>query len=164
MATHSDQALAVLADPTDRERELLGSVPYQRNETVLHTDRAMLPRSRRAWASWNYHLRPQARGVPTVTYLMNRLQSLSAPVELCVTLNRTDEIDPREVIAKMQYSHPVFTRAGVSAQSRHAEISGQNRTHYCGAYWGWGFHEDGVQSALRVVAEIGVKRPLAVAR
>lgn len=159
IATHSDQALALLADPSERERELLEAVPYQRNEAVLHTDRSLLPRRRRAWASWNYHLGADAGGGCTVTYHMNRLQSLRAEQEFCVTLNRTGTIDPERIIRTIDYSHPVYTPAGVAAQSRHEEISGRNRTHYCGAYWGWGFHEDGVNSALRVAREIGARRP-----
>jgi uncharacterized protein len=163
IATHSDQALALLADPGERERELLGAIPYQRNEAVLHTDRSLLPRRRRAWASWNYHLGvkaddgPPAAGRCTVTYHLNRLQSLHAGREFCVTLNRTAAIDPEQIIRTMQYAHPVFTPAGIAAQARHQEISGRNRTHYCGAYWGWGFHEDGVISALRVVRELGAR-------
>ncbi len=157
IATHSDQALALLADPSERERELLGAIPYQRNEAVLHTDRSLLPRRRRAWASWNYHLRAGATGRCTVTYHMNRLQSLRADREFCVTLNRTAAIDPEQIIRTIRYAHPVYTPAGVAAQSRHHEISGRNRTHYCGAYWGWGFHEDGVQSALRVARELGAR-------
>ena len=156
LATHSDQALALLTDPSDREREILGAVPYQRNQVVLHTDPAMLPTCRRARASWNYHLGPDPTGPSTVTYHMNRLQSLDADVELCVTLNRTAEIEPARIIARFDYAHPVFTQAGVKAQRRHGEISGRLRTHYCGAYWGWGFHEDGVQSAVRVARELGV--------
>ena len=158
IATHSDQALALLADPSDREHELLEAVPYQRNEAVLHTDRSLLPRRRRAWASWNYHLDADGAGGCTVTYHMNRLQSLRAEEEFCVTLNRTAAIDPERIIRTIDYSHPVYTPAGVAAQSRHEEISGRNRTHYCGAYWGWGFHEDGVNSALRVAREIGARR------
>ncbi len=158
IATHSDQALALLADPSERERELLEAVPYQRNEAVLHTDRSLLPRRRRAWASWNYHLGADAAGGCTVTYHMNRLQSLRAEEEFCVTLNRTAAIDPERIIRTIGYSHPVYTPAGVAAQSRHEQISGRNRTHYCGAYWGWGFHEDGVNSALRVAREIGARR------
>lgn len=154
IATHSDQALALLADSSERERELLGAIPYQRNEAVLHTDRSLLPRRRRAWASWNFHLGADATGRCTVTYHMNRLQSLCADREFCVTLNRTEAIDPDQIIQKVQYAHPVYTPAGVAAQARHHEISGRNRTHYCGAYWGWGFHEDGVNSALRVVREL----------
>ncbi len=154
IATHADQALALLADPSERERELLGAIPYQSNEAVLHTDRSLLPRRRRAWASWNYHLDTGVTGRCTVTYHLNRLQSLRADREFCVTLNRTAAIDPERIIRVMDYAHPVYTPAGVAAQSRHREISGRNRTYYCGAYWGWGFHEDGVQSALRVAREI----------
>jgi predicted NAD/FAD-binding protein len=164
LATHSDQALALLADPTEREAELLGAIPYQRNEAVLHTDRSLLPRRRRAWASWNYHLVMPPDGRATVTYHMNRLQALSADREFCVTLNRTEAIDQEQVIATFQYDHPVYTRASVDAQERHAEISGLNRTHYCGAYWGWGFHEDGVRSALRVAAELTATRTQTVDR
>ncbi|MGD0453819.1 MAG: FAD-dependent oxidoreductase [Solirubrobacteraceae bacterium] len=162
IATHSDQALALLGDPSERERELLGAIPYQSNEAVLHTDRSLLPRRRRAWASWNYHLDEGVAGHCTVTYHMNRLQSLRADREFCVTLNRTAAIDPERIIRTLQYAHPVYTPAGVAAQSRHHEISGRNRTHYCGAYWGWGFHEDGVKSALRVAREIGARRMEAV--
>jgi uncharacterized protein len=154
IATHSDQALTLLDDPSERERELLGAIRYQRNEAVLHTDRSLLPRRRRAWASWNFHLGDDVPGRCTVTYHMNRLQSLRADREFCVTLNRTAAIDPERIIRRIQYAHPVYTPAGVAAQARHHEISGRNRTHYCGAYWGWGFHEDGVISALRVVREL----------
>jgi uncharacterized protein len=155
LAAHADQALAMLADPSDREHEILGSFPYQPNEAVLHTDRALLPRRRRAWASWNYHLLEDPSGLPTVTYHMNRLQNLRAREEFCVTLNRSDAIDPRHVIRKIAYAHPVYTTAGVAAQARHHEISGRERTHFCGAYWGWGFHEDGVTSAVRVAERLG---------
>jgi predicted NAD/FAD-binding protein len=155
LATHSDQALRLLSDVTDVEHELLGALPYQDNEAVLHTDPAMLPRRRRAWASWNYHLLPCPTGRTTVTYHMNRLQSLHAERELCVTLNRTQDIDPARVIQRIDYAHPVYTPAGVAAQARVAEISGRNRTHFCGAYWGWGFHEDGVVSAERVAQRLG---------
>jgi predicted NAD/FAD-binding protein len=158
IATHSDQALALLADPSERERELLGAIAYQPNEAVLHTDRSLLPRRRCAWASWNYHLDADTPGRCTVTYHMNRLQSLHADREFCVTLNRTAAIDPEKIIRTMQYAHPVYTPAGVAAQACHNEISGRNRTHYCGAYWGWGFHEDGVSSALRVVRELSAQR------
>jgi hypothetical protein len=162
IATHSDQALALLGDPSERERELLSAIPYQSNEAVLHTDGSLLPRRRRAWASWNYHLDAGVAGRCTVTYHMNRLQSLRADREFCVTLNRTAAIDPERIIRTIQYAHPVYTPAGVAAQARHHEISGRNRTHYCGAYWGWGFHEDGAKSAVRVVREIGARRMEAV--
>ncbi|MGI8411283.1 MAG: NAD(P)/FAD-dependent oxidoreductase [Solirubrobacteraceae bacterium] len=157
LATHSDQALAILPDATSAEREILGAVPYQANEAVLHTDVRMLPRRRRAWASWNYHLLPQPSASTTVTYHMNRLQSLNAEREFCVTLNRTADIDPAHAIRTIHYSHPVYTAAGVKAQRRVAEISGRNRTHFCGAYWGWGFHEDGVVSGLRVAERFGAR-------
>jgi predicted NAD/FAD-binding protein len=157
IATHSDQALALLGDPSERERELLGAIPYRPNEAVLHTDRSLLPRRRRAWASWNFHLGGGMPGRCTVTYHMNRLQSLRADREFCVTLNRTAAIDPELVIRTIQYEHPVYTPAGIAAQARRHEISGRNRTHYCGAYWGWGFHEDGVISALRVAEELGAQ-------
>ena len=156
IATHSDQALAMLTDADAREREILGAMPYQSNEAVLHTDASLLPRRRRAWASWNYHLLDTPTDRATVTYHMNRLQSLSADRELCVTLNRTRAIDPTRVIGTIPYAHPVYTAEGVRAQARRAEISGRNRTHYCGAYWGWGFHEDGVRSALAVGEHFGV--------
>jgi uncharacterized protein len=158
IAAHADQALRMLEDPSDREREILGAFPYQANEAVLHTDRSLLPRRRRAWASWNYHLLDEPSGLPTVTYHMNRLQSLRSERELCVTLNRTAAIDPAHVIRRISYAHPVYTAAGVQAQTRHREISGQRRTHYCGAYWGWGFHEDGVRSGARVAEQLGGER------
>jgi uncharacterized protein len=158
IATHSDQALALLADPGERECELLGAIPYQQNEVVLHTDRSLLPRRQRAWASWNFHLGDVARGRCTATYHLNRLQSLRADREFCVTLNRTEAIDPEQIICKTRYAHPLYTPAGVAAQARHHEISGSNRTHYCGAYWGWGFHEDGLNSARRVVGELTLQR------
>jgi predicted NAD/FAD-binding protein len=149
LATHADQSLAMLADATALEHEVLGAFGYQANEAVLHTDRGMLPRRRRAWASWNYHLLDKPSGPATVTYHMNRLQSLRADRDFCVTLNRSEAIDPAAIIRTIAYSHPVYTTAGHAAQRRHAELSGRNRTHYCGAYWGWGFHEDGVESAFR---------------
>jgi predicted NAD/FAD-binding protein len=159
LATHADQALAILGDgATAPERELLGAFPYAPNEAVLHHDTALLPRRRRAWASWNYHLLEQQTGRPTVTYHMNRLQSLpDSDREWCVTLNRTEAIDPEKVVRTIQYAHPVFTLDGMAAQRRVGEISGgRSRMHFCGAYWGWGFHEDGVVSGLRVARELGV--------
>jgi uncharacterized protein len=157
LATHSDQALRVLQDASSREHEILGAIPYQVNEAVLHTDVRLLPTRRRAWASWNYHLLAEPPGRATITYHMNRLQSLSAEREFCVTLNQTARIDPDQVVKRIQYAHPVYTREGIRAQARVGEISGTRRTHFCGAYWGWGFHEDGVNSALRVAAAFGAK-------
>jgi predicted NAD/FAD-binding protein len=157
IATHSDEALRLLADASTAEHEILGAIPYQANEAVLHTDRHLLPRRRRAWASWNYHLSDRPTDRATVTYHMNRLQSLRAEHEFCVTLNRTDRIDPSKVIRTISYAHPVYTPDGVRAQARVAEISGRNRTHFCGAYWGWGFHEDGVVSGVRVAERFGAR-------
>jgi len=153
LACHADQALALLEDPSALERSLLGAFPYQRNEAVVHTDSSLLPRRTPARQAWNYHLFAQPRTATTVTYYLNHLQRLDAPEDFCVTLNLTERIDPALVIASFDYGHPVFTAAGVAAQARHGEISGaERRTRYCGAYWGFGFHEDGVVSALAAVA------------
>ena len=154
VATHSDQALRMLSDPTPRERELLTAFEYQPNEVVLHTDPTVLPRRRRAWASWNYRL-ADADGASTVTYHMNRLQAIDSPEQFCVTLNGAAPIAPSRVVRRIRYEHPVFTHRSVGAQQRHATVLGANRTYFCGAYWGYGFHEDGVNSALRVAAEFG---------
>ncbi|HET6831326.1 MAG TPA: FAD-dependent oxidoreductase [Solirubrobacterales bacterium] len=155
IATHSDQALAMLADPSPAEVEVLSALPYQANETVLHTDRELMPRRRRAWGSWNFHLVDGAVGGTTVTYDMNHLQRLRAARRYLVTLNRSTAIDPAKVLYRTTYEHPVYTLEGIAAQRRWAEISATRRTHYCGAYWGWGFHEDGVVSALRACERIG---------
>jgi predicted NAD/FAD-binding protein len=154
LACHSDQALAVLADPTRAEREVLGALPYQANDVVLHTDTSLLPRRRVAWGAWNYRVKEDPAAPAVVTYNMNVLQSLDAPETFCVTLNAADDIDPARVIGRVTYHHPVVTLAGVGARARRGELSGLNRTHYCGAYWGNGFHEDGVVSGLDVVREI----------
>ncbi len=148
MACHSDQALALLADPSLAETAVLSAIPYQKNNAILHTDQGLLPRRRRAWSSWNYRLPVKKSDAATVTYHMNRLQSLTSPVELCVTLNSHVDIPEASILKTMSYSHPVFTREGVAAQQRQGEINGQHRTFYCGAYWRYGFHEDGVVSAL----------------
>jgi predicted NAD/FAD-binding protein len=149
IATHSDQALALLADAGERERRVLGAIHYQHNEAVLHTDSRLLPRRRWARSAWNFHLLAEPQPRSTVTYWMNHLQRLQADRDFCVTLNRREAIDPAKVIRRIDYAHPVFTPASVAAQAHHNEISGlRHRTHYCGAYWGWGFHEDGVRSAI----------------
>jgi len=155
LATHSDQALGMLADASGAERQVLEAIRYQPNDVVLHTDRSLLPRRRRAWASWNYHLQDEPVGRTTVTYHMNRLQTIDADREFCVTLNRSGDVDPDTVIRELRYHHPVYTAAALGAQGRWHEVSGQRRTHYCGAYWGYGFHEDGVVSALRVCERFG---------
>jgi uncharacterized protein len=155
IATHSDQALALLADPSKAEREILGAIPYQHNEAVLHTDASLLPRRRAAWSSWNFHLTSEQACGSTVTYWMNNLQRLRSEHQLLVTLNRGAEIDPEKVLRRFSYEHPVYTAAGVAAQARQGEISGPGRnTHFAGAYWGWGFHEDGVLSAIRACERI----------
>ena len=148
LACHSDEALALLADPSREEREILAAIPYQRNEAVLHTDASLLPRARRAWAAWNYHVLPHAGAGVALTYNMNILQGLQARHTYCVTLNASERIDERKVLRRMVYRHPLFTPRGVAAQARHGEISGVRRTHYCGAWWRFGFHEDGVASAV----------------
>jgi uncharacterized protein len=155
VATHSDQALHLLSDPTPAEREVLGAIGYRPNEATLHTDARLLPRRKRARASWNWHRQPGA-GAPTLTYDLGRLQGLSPSAPICLSLNRPDAIDPAHVIDTMTYWHPVFDPAAMRAQRRHAEISGHDGVSYCGAYWGYGFHEDGAQSALAVCRELGV--------
>jgi predicted NAD/FAD-binding protein len=150
IATHSDQALALLADPSDAERHVLSAIRYQPNEVVLHTDTSVLPRRRRAWASWNYRIPQRENERVLVTYHMNRLQSLDAPVDFCVTLNDTRSVDPRHRIGRWTYHHPIFDRDALEAQAHRPLISGVNRTWYCGAYWGYGFHEDGVRSGSEV--------------
>jgi len=152
VACHSDQALRLLADPSPEEREILGALPYQRNEALLHTDTSLLPLRRRAWAAWNYHRLPNHRAGVALTYDMNVLQNLRSHHTFCVTLNASSYVDPKRVLCRMEYAHPLFTPAGVAAQRRHNEISGVRRTHYCGAYWRYGFHEDGVVSALRALS------------
>jgi len=154
IATHSDQALALLDEPTAGEREVLGAIPYQSNDVVLHTDSRLLPRNRRTWSSWNYTLCGRDRPA-IVTYNMNILQGIQAPETLCVTLNNTAAINPVKILGRFQYDHPVFSLGGSAAQARWEDINGVARTWYCGAYWGNGFHEDGVVSALRVAQAIG---------
>ena len=153
LACHSDQALRLLRDPTTAEREVLSAIPYQDDEVVLHTDTRLLPRRKLAWAAWNYHVLDTAQQRAAVTYNMNILQGLDAPETFCVTLNRSADIDPRKVIKRLHYSHRMFTTAAVAAQARHSEINGACRTWYCGAYWRYGFHEDGVVSALEALRQ-----------
>ena len=152
VACHSDQALALLADPGDAERDVLGAIQYQHNEAVLHTDARLLPRRRLAWAAWNYHVLPGAARPVALTYNMNILQRLEAPVPFLVTLNRGDAIDPTRVLERITYHHPLFTLAAVAAQARQRELNGVRNTYYCGAYWRNGFHEDGVVSALQALS------------
>lgn len=155
-ACHSDQALALLENPSDAERDILGALPFQPNEVVLHTDRSLLPTNQRAWASWNYRVSGDRQKPATVTYHMNRLQSLDVAEEVCVTLNQSKEIEPSRILGRYIYDHPVYTLKAQQARERRGEINGQNRSYYCGAYWGNGFHEDGVRSALDVTRQFGV--------
>lgn len=157
MACHSDQALGILDDPSPEEREVLGALPYQDNSVVLHTDTEVLPRRRGAWGSWNYRIQGEPEAPVTVTYNMNMLQTLTAERTFCVTLNPPDWIDPDAVLYETSYRHPLYTLDGIEAQGRHHKISGVSHTHYCGAYWGFGFHEDGVRSAIEVSSRLGVK-------
>jgi predicted NAD/FAD-binding protein len=156
LACHADQALALLAQPREDERAILGAIGYQANETVLHTDTRLLPRRRRAWAAWNAYVPAEPDQACTVSYCMNLLQSIASLEPFVVTLNRSAAIDPAKVIARMRYEHPVFTRTSVAAQARRGEINGVDRIWYAGAYWGWGFHEDGLRSAVDVASALGV--------
>jgi predicted NAD/FAD-binding protein len=155
VAAHADQALAILEDATPAEHEILGSFRFQENVAVLHTDARLMPRRRRAWACWNAYVPRRATGRVALTYNMNALQGLTSRDPYLVTLNRADAIDPKTMIRTIRYHHPIFSTDAVLAQKRHREISGQNRTHFCGAYWGFGFHEDGVNSALTVGRHFG---------
>lgn len=159
MACHSDQALAALEHPSDAERTILGAIPYQANDVVLHTDERLLPRARKAWAAWNAFVPSSADDACTVSYCMNLLQDIDAPKPLVVTLNRSQAIDENKVLRRMRYRHPVYTRASVAARQRKHDIQGRQRTWYAGAYWGWGFHEDGMRSAVEVARALGVGWP-----
>jgi len=156
LACHSDDALALLADANANEQEVLGAIPYQRNDVVLHTDATLLPRNRKAWAAWNAHVPREPDAACTVSYCMNLLQGIESPQPLVVSLNRTGAIDPARILRRLQYRHPVYTLASVAAQSRRPEIQGHRRTWFAGAYWGWGFHEDGMRSAVDVAQALGV--------
>lgn len=153
-ACHSDQALAMLADPGAAEKNILGAIPYQENSVYLHTDAVMMPKRKLAWAAWNYHVTAEPADRVAVTYNMNILQGLDAAEPVLVTLNHTRNINPAKVIKRLTYHHPVYTTEGARAQARHGEISGVNRTLYCGAYWRNGFHEDGVVSALTALDQL----------
>jgi predicted NAD/FAD-binding protein len=161
LACHSDQALALLEDPSDAEREILGAIGYQSNDTVLHTDARMLPRHRKAWAAWNAYLPADPAQACTVSYCMNLLQGLPGQTPLVVSLNRTRDIDPTRILARRSYQHPVYTHRSVAAQSRKPEIQGERNTWFAGAYWGWGFHEDGIRSGVEVARSLGVAWPVA---
>ena len=147
-ACHSDQALALLADPSYAENEILRTITYQRNDVILHTDHSVLPTRRKAWSSWNYQLDSDPKRPVALTYNMNILQGLESSVTFCVTLNDPEAVSPDRIIKEITYHHPLITVESISAQKRKNEISGVNNTYYCGAYWHNGFHEDGVVSAM----------------
>ena len=153
-ACHADQALELLSDPSELEQRALSAFPYQANEVLVHTDTSVLPRNRRAWAGWNYRKLPGSESRATVTYNMNMLQGIDAPETFCVSLNHDDLIDEKKVIRRLTYHHPVYNSRRSEAQGLHDELAGANGTSYCGAYWGYGFHEDGVNSALAVCRKL----------
>jgi predicted NAD/FAD-binding protein len=155
VAAHSDQALRMLADPSDAEQQVLGAIPYQENLAILHTDTSVLPPKEIAWASWNYHIPEEDLGRVALTYDMNILQNLDAGKEYCVTLNLPGAVDEALKIDTFDYHHPLYSPESLTARRRQADINGVNRTYFCGAYWGFGFHEDGVKSALAVCEHFG---------
>ncbi len=158
LACHSDRALALLADPSTEERQILGAIRYHRNEAALHTDTSVLPSARATWAAWNVLVSmPDDRCI--VSYCMNLLQGLQSPEPFIVSLNAGGRIAPERVLRRMTYEHPVFSRAAVAAQKRKTEIQGRRRTWYAGAYWGWGFHEDGIRSAVEIARAFGIDWP-----
>lgn len=158
LATHSDQALRLLVDADAIEKEVAGGVRYQPNVATLHTDRRMLPERERTWASWNVHVLPGDQRRVAMTYHMNRLQDLGSRHQLCVTLNRHDDIDPSQVHARIDYDHPVFDAAAIVAQRRRAELQGRGGLYWAGAWWGYGFHEDGARSGAEVAQLIEAGR------
>jgi predicted NAD/FAD-binding protein len=155
-ACHGPQALGLLEAPTAAEQSTLSAFRTTKSQTVLHTDSRLLPRRPDARASWNYHLSSGTGGAATLTYHMNRLQNIAAPEDYCVSLNRTDAIDRTKVLREMEYFHPLYTLDAVRAQGRWSEMSGKRHLHFCGAYWFYGFHEDGLNSAIRVAERLGV--------
>ena len=163
LACHSDQALALLADASANEREVLGAIAYQPNDVVLHTDASLLPRNRKAWAAWNAYMPGNPDAPCTVSYCMNLLQGLRSPEPFVVTLNRSEAVDPDKVLRRLRYHHPVYNAASVAAQQRKHTIQGHNHTWFAGAYWGWGFHEDGMRSAVDVASALGVAWPMGAA-
>ncbi len=156
LASHADQSLSMLADASQAEREVLSGFPYQPNTAILHTDCSVLPQRRRAWASWNYHIPCESTNRASVTYDLNRLQSLGLPGPLCLTLNPNCEIDERQVLQRFEFQHPTFSLEAIDLQRRFDEINGVDGVSFCGAYWGYGFHEDGVNSALSVTRPFGL--------
>ncbi len=150
IACHSDQALALLTDANDNEKSILAAMPYKANSVILHTDTSMLPKRKKAWASWNYQLNENREADASVTYNMNILQGIKAEHTFCVTLNQKQAIAPSKILREFTYHHPVFSLQSCQAQQQRHIICGKNNTHFAGAYWHNGFHEDGVKSAIEV--------------
>lgn len=155
IACHSNEALALLNDATDNEKNILSSMPYSENSVILHTDIKLLPQRTKAWASWNYQLSSDRDKAASVTYNMNILQGIESEHTFCVTLNQKDDIDPKKILREFTYHHPVFSSQSISAQKQRNLICGVNHTHFAGAYWHDGFHEDGVKSAVEVANRFG---------
>lgn len=155
-ACHADQVLRTFPDASEDEAVVLSAFPYQPNHAVLHTDTSRLPRRRDAWASWNYCLSPNKENPATVTYDLGRLQGVAEPGQLMLSLNETEHIDRQKVLRTFNFSHPAYTMESIAAQRRWADVSGRAGAHFCGAYWGYGFHEDGVKSALAVANRFGI--------
>ena len=154
-ACHADTSLRILSDPSDVEKQLMQAFPYQKNQAILHTDTSVLPNRQKAWASWNYRINARSSDVATVTYNMNILQRLTSKNTFCVTLDSEEGIAASKIIKKIEYHHPIYTASRSAAWARHSEVISSNRTSFCGAYWGYGFHEDGVRSALAVAKAFG---------
>ena len=157
ISTHSNQALNLLSDPTTDEKNILGNIKYQKNTALIHTDVSILPKRKLAWSSWNYLINQDSNQLVTLTYNMNILQNLKSNKTYCVTINNTKKLNPDKIIKEIIYHHPLFTESSVKAQKQKAIICGCNNTYYTGAYWGYGFHEDGVNSALDVCSKFGIK-------
>ena len=155
LACHSDEALALLDDASPEERAVLGALRYQKNDVVLHCDEALLPRAAKARAAWNYRVSAAGAEQATVTYWMNTIQHLKTKTPVLVTLNQSEAIRSEKVFERLSYAHPIFDAPALAAQGRFSEINGQRQTYYCGAYWRYGFHEDGCASALRALNALG---------
>ncbi len=156
IGTHSDQALRLLKNPSNEELNILSKIKYQKNIALIHTDESILPKRSSAWSSWNYLINEDKNELVTLTYNMNILQSLSSDKTYCVTINNTHDLDKNKIIKEIIYHHPLFTKESVDAQKQKSIICGNNKTYFCGAYWGYGFHEDGVNSAMDVCKKFGL--------
>jgi predicted NAD/FAD-binding protein len=152
-ACHSDEALKLIKSPTRNEKDILQSIPFIDNEVILHFDERFMPRRKLAWAAWNYHISQESTLPVSLTYNMNILQNLKINVPILVTLNPQEKIHKHKIIKKLSYAHPQYSLKSIEAQSKHHLISGVNRTSYAGAYWGNGFHEDGVKSAIDAIKQ-----------